>query len=132
MLCDPVPYTIQPPVFSAAIRGQGLLTLHYPTTDDDLLFILELLKKEAAQNWDVLPLLDSFRASFSFIAGSEISQVFMTRLDDLPVFEIEVHKGTKYDMQYSDFRADDGDYVILLVAGNFDRAAFSIYIRGLQ
>jgi hypothetical protein len=132
MLCDPVTYSIQPPVFSAAIPGQGLLTLHYPATDDDLLFVLELLKKEAAQSWDVLPLLESFKTSFAFIAGSEISQVFMIRLDDLPVFEIEVHKGTKYDMQCSDFRADDGDYVILLAAGNFDQTAFSIYIRGLK
>ena len=132
MLCDPTSYTDRSLVLEQTSLEHGRLTLHHPATDIDLRFIVELLKIEAAQNWDVLPLLESFRTSFSCIAGSHTSQAFMVKLNDLPLFEVEVHEGRKHAGLRSDFQAKDGDYFVILLVGNFDQAAFPVYIDGLR
>ena len=132
MLCDPISYNDGLPVLAQASLEKDRLTLHHPATDTDLRFIIELLKTEAAQNWDVLPLLEDFRESFSYIAGSHTSQAFMIKLNDLPLFEIEVYEGQKHADLHPDFQAEEGDYFLMLAAGSFDKAAFPVYTRGLR
>lgn len=132
MLCDPVSYTDRPSILSSTSLQEGTLTLLHVETDMDMPFIFESLKKESAKNWDIQPLLDNFKKSFSYIAGSHTSQAFIVKLNGLPIFEIEAHEGPKHAPLHSGFQAADGDYFIILIAGHFDQAAFSVYISSLQ
>jgi hypothetical protein len=101
-------------------------------TDKDAPTIFELLKKEARSNWDVAGLLDTFKESFSFMAGSSSSQAFMVHLGEPSLFEIEIHEAQKHFGLRDDFTPDEGDYFVQVFAGDFDRTGFPDYVRGLQ
>lgn len=131
MLCDPVTYTGKPPVLATTALEQGNLILLPVAADEDIHSIFELLQQEAAQVWDVGGLLDAFKESLSSIAGSQTAQAFIIKLEGVPVFEIEVLDAKKNFDLHPDFEARQGDYVITLVAGNFDHAAFPVYVSSL-
>jgi hypothetical protein len=132
MLCDPVLYADNSPVLVEALLEQGALSLHYVETNKDVPDIFELLKKEARQNWQVEGLLDKFKESFSYIAGSSSSQAFVLHFGEKALFEIEVHEARRHFDLRDDFTLEDGDYFIQVFAGDFDLAEYPIYIQGLR
>lgn len=132
MLCEPVSNTGQLPVLATSNLGQGQLMLRHVAADDDIPFIIDLLKRETAQNWDAGVLLDSMQESFNYIAHSQASQAFILRLDGLPLFEIEIHEARKHVDLHSGYRASAGDYFIILLAGGVDQAPMHGYSQGLR
>ena len=132
MLCEPVSNTGQLPVLATSNLGQGQLMLRHVAPDDDIPFIIDLLKRETSQNWDATLLLDSFQESFNYIAHSQASQAFILQLDGVPLFEIEIHEARKHVDLHLGFRAGAGDYFIILLAGGLDRASMHAYSQGLR
>jgi len=132
MLCEPVLNTGLLPILSSSQLEQGHLILHHVQADSDLPLIFDLLKSETAQNWEYQQLLDGFRDSFAYIAGSHTSQAFMVMLDDLSIFEIEAHEARKHEELHAGFVPLEGDYYITLFTGELDKADLSVYVLGLK
>ena len=132
MLCEPVLNTGQQPVLASSSVEPGTLTLHHVGTEDDIPFIFNLLKKETAQNWDLDQLLEGFKMTYAYIAGSHTSQAFIVKLNGEPLFEIETHKTRMHADLHSGLQALEGDYSINLFAGEMEKAGFETYLAGLQ
>jgi len=106
--------------------------LHHVGTDQDIPFIFDLLKKEADRNWDITQLLESFRDTYAYIAGSHTSQAFIVQLDGEPLFEIETHNARMHVDQHTQFQPLEGDFYINLFAGAMDKVDPAVYLAALH
>lgn len=131
MLCEPVLNTGQTPILASSNLEQDTLMLHHVGTDHDIPFIFELLRKETSQSWDLDPLLEGFKATYAYIAGSHTSQAFIVELNGEPFFEIEAHKALMHVDLHEKFQPLEGDFYINLFAGDMDKTGPAVYLAGL-
>ena len=131
MLCDPLPNFENSPVLAEA-SVQLRLVMLYVATETDMPVIVELFKEEISPYMDVSSSLDSFKEMLSSFAASSVSQAFVVKFGEHTLFEIEVHAALVHFLSIGSFTPAKGDYYISLLAGDFDRAEFPIYVLGLQ
>lgn len=119
-----------PAVLAETSKGQSLVLLNVNPTDH-LSTIIDLYRKEFSLTSDLSAAISGFREMFASYPGST-SYAFLVQLEDIPLFEIDLHHASLQLPYFSDFTPTEEDYFISVMPGNFSHAEFSVYVSGLK
>ncbi len=133
MLCEPVAYTgLQPELFRHFLSSGEMFSIRHFSIDNDLPELHRQFAKQSTENWDLAGLLEKFKESFEYIAGSHTSQAFTVSIDANDVFEIEIHDANAHYSRPGAQSPIAGDFVIQLFGGIWDAVSSALYAECLK
>jgi hypothetical protein len=132
MLCAPTTYTGQQPILATYLLPSGsVFSIQHLSVDNNLEELLEELLVETAGRWDLRELVERFKKSFQFMAGSHTSQAFIASIDERHVFEIEVHQAAAHPDLMQAITFTSGDYIVQISAGGWDKTSVACYAESI-
>lgn len=133
MLCDPVVYCgTQSKLFSFTISSGQVFTFRHFSIDHDLETLIEKLLEQTNRHWDLYGLIEKFKESFTYMAGSHTSQAFIGTIDERQVIELETHKGDSHQPQLTGYDVQPGDFIVQIAAGDWSATNPALYAECLQ
>jgi hypothetical protein len=130
MLCRPLSNFETSPVLAESSVGPRLFLRYALKTD--MPAIVGFYKEDLPPDRNEQAMLNGFQDMFSSFARSGKSQAFMVCLEEIPLFEVEVHDARLHFPYENAYTPEEKDYYMVLKAGAFDLAGFGEYVRGLR
>lgn len=129
MLCDPLSNFVSSPVLAGSVESQLLLLY---VVEKDIHIIVGFYKAEIPPDRDDRAMELGFTQMFLSFAQSSRSQAFMVWLGDKPLFVVEIHNAKMHFPYERNYQPTNNDYYMVVKAGAFNQAGFSLYVHGLQ
>ena len=133
MLCKPASYEgHQSALASFKIHSGELVSLRYVSVDFDLEQLFEKFAARTLSHWDLSGLLQQYRTSLNYMAGSHTSQAFFVCLDQERIFQIEIDMPKRHLLDIVGYTPVTGDFMMRLAGGNWDFFPPPTYIAALR
>jgi hypothetical protein len=133
MLCGPVNYTgKQLRLFTTSLSSGQVFSIQHFSVDNDFDEVYRQFFLQSTEHWDISGLLEKFKESFQYMAGSHTSQAFIVSIDQDDLFEIEVHEAMIHKSLLPGYSPKAGEFTIQISAGHWMKASNALYVESIQ